>query len=419
MHRSKFKTINNTPLKALATAGIIAATIATAAVTHAQALRNRVEMPNMNIWEPLLGHTTPEGTADPTAKVFTHNGVEKMYVYTSTDSKDLCNTNRPIGKRYKGQGHFCMQQYRVFSSTDTNLSSNSWTTHNGIVWQASVPWARKNTNEGHGGSATMWAPDVVKSGNTYYMFFRSIRKDNGHQTIGVATASNPLGPFTARANPISPNNNFDHVFDPSVIKVGNNWFIFYAKGGTVQARDKTTGALRFKANGQPLFEKSIWMASIDANFTSTWNPRDLKLDSNSYLEGPHAYYIEQNGNKDLWLQYASVSASRTPRPGGGFYPAGYELKQAVAWNNNQPYSMFDTRPGVQVHAFGNQGTMHGSVVKWKNKFFSFYHDHKSNNGDPWAFRKAMYSLVEVDSNQRGRVKQFRPDRKVNTPSLGN
>lgn len=412
MYITRLKKITNFRLSSLVILGTITTAIATA--THAQPLRNRAEMPSLNTWEPLLGQITPEGTADPTAKVFTHNGVEKMYVYTSTDSRDLCNTSRAKNKRYKGQGQFCMQQYRVFSSSDANLNSNNWATHNGIVWQASVPWARKAI-DGHGGSATMWAPDVVKNGNTYYMFFPSIRKDNGHQTIGVATANNPLGPFTARPNPISTANGFDHVFDPSVIKVGQNWYIFYAKGGSVQARDKNTGALRFKPNGQPLFEKSIWMSSIDGNFTSTWNPRDLKLDSNSYLEGPHAYFI----NNDLWLQYASVSASRQSRPGGGFYPAGYELKHAVAWNNNQPYSMFDTRPGVQVHAFGNQGTMHGSVVKWKNKYFSFYHDHFSNHGDTWAFRKAMYSLVDIDTSRRGRVKPFRPDRKVNTPSLVN
>lgn len=414
MYTFKLKSISRSSLRTVATIGIIASALTNAMVSHAQVLRNRAEMPSLNTWEPLLGQITPEGTADPSAVVFTHNGEEKVYVYTSTDSKDLCNTNREISKRYKGQGQFCMQQYRVFTNSTANLDATQWTTHGGLVWQASVPWLRKATSEGHGGSATMWAPDVVKSGNTYYMLFPSIAS-NGHQRIGVATASNPLGPFTARANSISTANGFNHVFDPSAIKVGDQWYIFYVKNGTEQARDKATGELRFRNNGQPLFEKSIWMAKIDANFTAISQPRDLKFDRDSYLEGPDAYYA----GSELWVQYASVSASRQPKPGGGFYPAGHELKQAVAWNNSRPDHMFNTNPGVQVHAFGNQGTMHGSVIQWKNKYYSFYHDHKSAFGTPWAFRKAMYSLVEVNPNQRNRILPFRPDRKVNIPTIGN
>ncbi|WP_086933761.1 family 43 glycosylhydrolase [Agarilytica rhodophyticola] len=414
MHFPKLKKTSALFLKSIAVVSVVTSVIVAAVTTHAQPLRNRAELPNMNTWEPLLGKMTPEGTADPSAVVFNHNGEEKVYVYTSTDSKDLCNTDRAIAKRYKGNGHFCMQQYRVFTNSTANLDARNWTTHGGLVWQASVPWARQQTTEGHGGSATMWAPDVVKNGNTYYMLFPTLAKNN-HQRIGVATASNPLGPFTARPNPISTANGFDHVFDPSAIKVGNQWYIFYVKTGTEQARDKKTGALRYRDNGQPLYFKSIWMAKIDSNFTSISNPRDLKLDRDSYLEGPDAYYA---GN-DLWVQYASVSAEKQAKPGGGFYPAGYELKQAVAWNNNRPDHMFDTRPGVQVHSFGTQGTKHGSVIKWKDKYFSFYHDHKSAFGAPWAFRKAMYSQVEVDANKRNQVKPFRPDRKVNVPSIGN
>lgn len=413
MQFSRLKNISPLSLKTIAAIGITMFTLAGSVTTHSQALRNRAEMPNQNKWEPLLGQVTPEGTADPSAVVFTHNGQEKVYVYTSTDSRDLCNTNRALNKRYKGQQQFCMQQYRVFSNSTSNLDATQWTTHNGIVWQASVPWARQAT-EGHGGSATMWAPDVVKNGNTYYMLFPTIGK-NGSRRIGVATASNPLGSFTARANSISTANGFDHVFDPSAIKVGNQWYIFYVKTGIVQARDKATGALRFRDNGDPLFFKSVWIAKIDANFTAISQPKDLRLDSDSYLEGPDAYYA----GSELWVQYASVSASRQAKPGGGFYPAGYELKQAVAWNNNKPENMFNTNPGVQVHAFGNQGTMHGSVIQWQNKYYSFYHDHKSAFNDIWAFRKAMYSLVEVNPNQRNKVIPFRPDKKVNIPTLGN
>ncbi|MDO6762386.1 family 43 glycosylhydrolase [Agarivorans sp. 1_MG-2023] len=375
--------------------------------SYAETLRNRTLLPEVwapnLIWDggnnPHFNKWQPVGSADPTAKVF--NGT--LYVYTSTDSKELCQIRSDKLQKHAyapwANTGFCMPGYQVFSSADASLNQSTWQKHGLVLRQKDVPWARKSA-EGWGNSATMWAADVVEGDDgKYYMFFPSVRGDNNHQTIGVAVADSPAGPFVARPAPIATTNNFDHVFDPSVIKVGNQWYIFYAKNGS---------------GGN----KAIWAAKIDANFNYIYNPLDLMLEPGSYLEGPHAYMI---GN-DLWLQWASVTA-----PAQWPYPGGYQIKQAVAWNNNNPLSNFDQR-GIMVHPFGNPGTNHGSVVSWENNYWAFYHDHlngKNSGYTPTApnqihnYRRAMYSLVEIDASKRGEVKPFRPDNIVNQPSLSN
>jgi len=383
-----FKTLPKTKypaLKIVTSYLIIATTVAGSLSAQAQALRNRVALPDVNKWDPLSAKTYQEGSADPTAKVFSHNGTTKLYVYTSTDSLNLCNQNNPPrakNKTYDGFSGFCMQQYRVFSTTDKQLKAWTWKTHNPVLWQEQVPWAKKAAN-GFGGTASMWAPDVIKHNNKYVMFFPTIKKSNGHQTIGVARSNSPTGPFIADNNPLG---GVVHVFDPSVIKVGNQWYMFYAKNGF---------------GGR----KAIWVANIDAGFTTTWNHRDLKLKPGKYLEGPHAYFVGNN----LWLQYANGSA-----PGGG-----YQIEQAVAWNNNNPHAMFDTRPGLLMPNVGTNGTNHGSLVYWDNKFWAFYHEHRQPNGSPWNKRKAMYSLVQINWGARGKVIPFRPGNFRNIPTLGN
>ncbi|MCL9777235.1 family 43 glycosylhydrolase [Vibrio methylphosphonaticus] len=378
-----------------------------AANAYAETLRNRTLLPEVwapnLIWDggnnPHFNQWQPVGSADPTAKVF--DG--KLYVYTSTDSKDLCQLRSDKLQKHSyspwANTGFCMPGYQVFSSVDTALNQNTWQKHGLVLRQKDVPWARKSA-EGWGNSATMWAADVVQGDDgKFYMFFPSVRQDNNHQTIGVAVADTPAGPFVARANPISTSNNFDHVFDPSVIKIGTQWYMFYAKNGS---------------GGN----KAIWAAKIDANFNYIYSPMDLMLEPGSYLEGPHAYKV----GEDVWLQWASVTA-----PADWPYPGGYQIKQAVAWNNSNPMHNFDQR-GILVHPFGNAGTNHGSVVEWANNYWAFYHDHlngKSDGYNPTApdqvhnYRRAMYSLVDIDVTKRGQINAFRPDNIVSQPSLSN
>jgi len=47
-------------------------------------------------------------------------------------------------------------------------------------------------------SGDFWAPDVVKHGKTYYLFYTGMSASKGVHCIGVATATKPTGPFRPR-----------------------------------------------------------------------------------------------------------------------------------------------------------------------------------------------------------------------------
>ena len=116
--------------------------------------------------------------ADPTARNFNN----KIYVYPSHDIP------APEGQR---QDWFCMADYHVFSSE--NLTD--WTDHGMILSQENVPWGKSD-------AYSMWAPDCVYKNGKYYFYFPNAPKNGRGFAVGVATASQPEGPFTCEKESI-------------------------------------------------------------------------------------------------------------------------------------------------------------------------------------------------------------------------
>ncbi len=90
------------------------------------------------------------------------------------------------------------------------------------------PWTKQPyalTVDRDYGETHLWAPHVIRSGNTYYMFYAGGGADHTTSEINLATSTDlyhwtrePTGPlfrdgFEAR--------------DPMVLKVGNQWVIYY------------------------------------------------------------------------------------------------------------------------------------------------------------------------------------------------
>lgn len=44
-----------------------------------------------------------------------------------------------------------------------------------------------------------WAPEVLRTGKAYILYFTAKHRDSDRQCVGAATSSNPLGPFTSTA----------------------------------------------------------------------------------------------------------------------------------------------------------------------------------------------------------------------------
>lgn len=122
--------------------------------------------PYMPLWEHV-----PDG--EP--RVFTHEGETRVYVYGSHDTKKT---------------EYCGTDYVAWSAPVTDLTD--WTCH-GVCYRAED-------------RSVLFAPDVVKKGDIYYMYAAEQRGS----VIRVASSKTPWGPFT---HPVKT----ELGFDPGVL----------------------------------------------------------------------------------------------------------------------------------------------------------------------------------------------------------
>ncbi len=85
---------------------------------------------------------------------------------------------------------YVIPEYLCYSTKDLK----SWTYHGVVLKMTDVSWA-------HNTSA--WAGQVAKYGDKYYFYYCSwASTDSGKQSIGVAVADSPLGPFVDIGQPL-------------------------------------------------------------------------------------------------------------------------------------------------------------------------------------------------------------------------
>ena len=118
--------------------------------------------PYMPLWEHV-----PDG--EP--RVFEHNGEKRVYVYGSHDTE---------------RKEYCGRNYVVWSAPVTDLTN--WTYH-GVSYDTHY-------------DSILYAPDVVKKGDTYYLYAAEKRGS----LIVVASSKTPWGPFE---NPVETKLGFD------------------------------------------------------------------------------------------------------------------------------------------------------------------------------------------------------------------
>ncbi|MDA3846843.1 MAG: family 43 glycosylhydrolase, partial [Vallitaleaceae bacterium] len=128
-------------------------------------------------------------TADPSAHVF--NGT--LYIYPSHDPDYIDpNTSSQDG------GQYLMEDYHVLTITDFD----SECVDNGEALNLrDVPWAKQQ----------LWAPDAAYKNGMYYLYFPAKDQEDIFR-MGVATSSEPTGPFVAEPDYIEGS----YSIDPAV-----------------------------------------------------------------------------------------------------------------------------------------------------------------------------------------------------------
>ncbi|MBP5636019.1 MAG: glycoside hydrolase family 3 C-terminal domain-containing protein [Bacteroidales bacterium] len=211
-----------------------------------------------------------------------------------------------------------------------------WTKHQRIISTDDVKWARR----------CMWAPSVVKSGGTYYLFFSANDVHEGDVGgIGVAFSMSPSGPFKdLLGKPLIPNivngaQPIDqHVFhDP----VSGNWYMYY--GGW-----KHCNVVRLAPNFKSLIPFE------DGTLVKEVTPQD-------YVEGPFMLYKDGK----YYFMWSEGSWTRD----------NYRVAYAIADNPLGPFKREETI--LQSDPEIGTGAGHHSVVQdpKSGKYLIIYHRH--------------------------------------------
>lgn len=256
-------------------------------------------------------------TADPTARVF--NG--RLYLYPSHDI--------PAPDDYPRKDWFCMADYHVFSSA--NLTD--WTHHGLILTQNKIPWVEKN-------SYTMWAPDCVEKDGTYYFYFPAQPQGQRGFGIGVATASNPEGPFRPMWKPIEDVNGID----PCVLVDDGQAYIYWSGMGIRVA--KLNDDMR-SIDGEPMLCEGL--------------PEGFK-------EGPFAF--KRKGK--YYLTFPWVRGKKG-EPGPDGKPLDNHTETLAYAMSDSPTGPFEFK-GVIMDEWANLcWTNHHSIVEYNGEWLLFYH----------------------------------------------
>jgi hypothetical protein len=293
------------------------------------------------VHQPLITHRY---TADPSAHVFEG----KLFIYPSHDYESGIPAD-DLGS------HFNMKDYHVFSMS--NLPGEV-TDHGKALALEDIPWAEKQ----------LWAPDAAFKDGTYFFYFPAKDRDDIFR-IGVATASEPQGPFVAQKEPIKNS----YSIDPAVFRDTDGTYYMYFGG-------IWGGQLQRWASGNYLAEDSY-----PADDEPALRPKIARLsdDMLQFAEGPKEVQIlDQEGNPLLagdndrrFFEAAWVHNYR------GVYYLSYSTGDthniAYAVSDN-PYGPFTYKGVVLEPVLG--WTNHHSIVHYQGQWWLFFHDSSLSGG---------------------------------------
>ena len=304
--------------------------------------------PYMPLWEHV-----PDG--EP--RVFEHNGEKRVYVYGSHDTE---------------RREYCGRDYVVWSAPVTDLTD--WTCH-GVSYETHY-------------DSILYAPDVVKKGDTYYLYAAEKRGS----LIVVARSKTPWGPFV----------------DPVETRLGFDPGILVDDDGRVYAYWGGCAAPCYIA------ELEEDMASIKADTlvanplghsTCPWDPVD---DGHiSLIDG----FFEASSPRKVLGKYVYIFSRRYEKPVpemGVFEPNNGFLSYRFSGSPFGPFIgggdisfnggeiLRDSEGvGTMTYRWGNN---HGSIMEVNGKWYVFYHRQTGVNE---FSRQAMLEPVDVAMGKDG------------------
>ena len=282
---------------------------------------------------PIVSHVY---TADPSAHVFNN----RVYVVTTHDQD--------------GQTDYgSLVDYHLFSSDDMA----NWQDH-GVIWnsQRDTSWA-----------SLAYAPDMIERNERYYLYF-----PNGANSIGVAVADRPEGPYSdPLGRPLvdrnTPNANVNWLFDPAVFIDDNGQAYLYFGGGD----NKGNNARVIRLNND--------MISTSGSAISINVPNFFEALSMNKRNGTYYLTYSADGSKGFAIEQMTSSS-----PTGGFTHRGTVLPNP--WENNN-------------------NNNHQSIVQFKNQWYIFYHNRAVANARGASTYQRSINVDRLYFNSDGSIQR--------------
>lgn len=213
--------------------------------------------------------------------------------------------------------HASMDSYHVFSTKD----GTNWIDHGEVLAVNKVKWA----------SSHAWAIDATYYQGKYYLIYCMKHLKDGLFATGIAVSDRPEGPF----EDIGTIAGLENGQDPALfVDEDGKKYLYWGYG------------------------HHIFGAQLTEDFRAIIPASKIELTSQleEPFEGPWmnkingTYYLSYPGlPKRQWPQHMYYATSKSPL--GPFKPRGKYMEG------------FD----------GQAGTIHGSIIKWRDKWISFYH----------------------------------------------
>lgn len=307
---------------------------------------NRQGNPYMPLWEHV-----PDG--EP--RVFTHNGEQRVYVYGSHDTL---------------KNEYCGLDYVVWSAPVFDMSD--WKCH-GVCFTSRD-------------DQPLFAPDVVKRGDKYYMYVSEARGSK----CSVAVSDTPWGPFTDPKDTMIG-------FDPGVLVDDNGriyafWGFCGSNCAELHSDMMTIKDDTYRAN--PIGHCEAPWARDDGCIDKTFgffeasSPRKVLgkyvlIYSKNYNTEVPELGVVPNNNGFLSYAYSDEPLS------------GYVYGGDISFNGGE---IIDTPEGKRMtYQWGNN---HGSLCEINGQWYIFYH--RQTGLDEYS-RQAMIEPVDVALSDDGRL----------------
>ena len=149
------------------------------------------------------------------------------------------------------------------------------------------PWAREGWT---------WAPEVLRLGDRYLLYFTAKERRSGKQCVGVAESADPLGPFTSAATePLVCQRELGGTIDPNAFRdADGQLYLYYKNDGNAIGQPTILFGQRLSGDGLSLVGEPTALARND----QPWEAH--VIESPTMVRHGSAYILFYSANHFGW-----------------------------------------------------------------------------------------------------------------------